>query len=104
MHYRGECGYRRIRLALPDERARDANGKQPHLDGGPDDQRREAARGDDGAGEWIFLRAGCQDGQTSLGEAAGENGLGRRYSFAALSRCGESKVSSRRQTVAVVPL
>src|SRR6266481_5135846 len=97
--YGGECGYRRVRVALSDKRAGDANGKQSHFDGGPDYQRREAARGDDCAEEWIFLRAGCQDRQASFREAAGENGLGERGGFADWARSGDSKVSRRRQAV-----
>src|SRR6202158_4500130 len=97
MHHRGECGYRGICLAFPNERSWNANGKQSHLDGRVGEHRREASSGDDRAEEWILLCAGSQDGQASFGEATGENGLGSGGYFENWRGGGDSEVGGGRR-------
>jgi len=47
VHYRGEGGHRRIRLALPDRHGERSQRKQPDIDGRPHHQRGKAPRGVD---------------------------------------------------------
>jgi len=93
MHYRGECGYRRVRVALSDKRAGDANGKQSHFDGGPDYQRREAARGDDCAEEWIFFTCWMpRQAKLLSAKPLVKTVWAERDGFADWARSGDSKV------------